>query len=82
MVRQFEFGRQWARVTLTVLGIFCGVLAVFPIIDAFDPDNPDDLAMVYAVFGALQLVALVGAVVLSYVPAVNAYFREARSLGN
>ncbi|WP_020674124.1 hypothetical protein [Amycolatopsis nigrescens] len=78
LVRWFRFGRQWARVTLTVLGSLCAVVEVFVILDALDPDNSDDLAVTYAVLGGVQLAALVLGVALSYLPAVNAHFRVAR----
>ncbi|QWF82670.1 hypothetical protein [Amycolatopsis sp. CA-230715] len=77
VVRQFRYGRQWARVALTALGVLCAFFEVFAVVDAADPDNTDDLKVVYALLAVLQVTALVIAVVLSYLPAVNAHFRKA-----
>lgn len=78
LVHQFRFGRQWSRVTLTVLGALCGVLAVAALVDTFDASNPKDVAVIGAILGTAQLASLLAAVVLSYRPSVNAYFREDR----
>jgi hypothetical protein len=76
LVRQFRFGRQWARVTLIVIGVVCGVLAVAGIVDTFDARDPSETAVAYSVLGFVQLIALLGAVVLSFRPAVNDDFRR------
>ncbi|RSM75944.1 hypothetical protein DMH04_37185 [Kibdelosporangium aridum] len=65
IVRQFLFGRQWARVTLTVFGVLCGILAVLQITDTFT---------VSTVFAAIQVLATAAALVWSCLPAVNAHF--------
>jgi hypothetical protein len=78
LVQQFRRGRQWSRVTLTVLGVLCGFFAIASLADVLDAGNPNDVAVIGAILGTAQLVSLLAAVVLSYRPAVNAHFREAR----
>ncbi|MCE7010357.1 hypothetical protein LWC34_47275 [Kibdelosporangium philippinense] len=76
IARQFYFARQWARVTLTVLGVVAAVLATVQVLDALDRSSVSDLAALNAVFAAIQVLATVGAIVWSYLPAVNADFRR------
>lgn len=78
LVRHFRFCRQWARVTLTVLGVLLGVVAALQIVVVFGRGVPDGLAIAFGVLEAAQLAALIIAVVLSYRPALNAHFRGRR----
>lgn len=82
IVRQFEYGRQWARVTLCVLGVALSLLAVVQALDVFDDRRPETLETVGAVL-CLVFVAAVGVgFVLSYLPAVNAHFRQSPRPGD
>ncbi|ALG11845.1 hypothetical protein [Kibdelosporangium phytohabitans] len=76
LVRQFEYGRQWARITLCVIGVFLSLLAVIQALDVFDDRRPQTLDTVNAVLGLVFVAAVVAGFALSFLPAANAHFRR------
>lgn len=72
--RQFRYGRQWARVTLTVLGAAFLLVELLVIRNAFTADG----VVIYGVLGVVQLIATGAAIVSSYPRRLDAFFRSAR----
>ncbi|WP_370948689.1 hypothetical protein AB5J62_14340 [Amycolatopsis sp. cg5] len=70
VVREFRFGRRWARVTLLVTGAVCAAFEVAVIVDASTFDTP-----AYVTCAVVQLMAFAAAVVLSFVSPAKDHFR-------
>ena len=88
VIAQMRLGKRWARVTLAVLlgGIGTLSLVIDPItwLAAGNPlgevfARADLLFVFVAPIRAVHLAAVVGALVLMYLPAANDYFRRASS---
>ncbi len=72
-------GRNWARITatlLTVLTFFGGLVAVVEVIAAGSLSG-GELFRLFLL--AAALIALLGGVVLLYIPAANAYFAQSQA---
>jgi cytochrome c biogenesis protein ResB len=75
LVFQMRKGKNWARITLTVLGALGVLSSVRGIGDAFSAEG---IGPVIGIVSLLQVLLVIGAIVLMYMKDANPYFQQPR----
>jgi len=68
-------GKNWARITLTILTSLYGLLG-FPSLLMWISVGADTLFILYVVFSLLQATLIIAAIVFVFLPNANSYFRS------